>query len=121
MSATVSSWDQHGGGRRRDEGGAGRGRGTAEGGPGGGVESIGEEGEAMEKKIDQEIQNRQAGSDQIKYNGRRIIRAAQNMETMMMEKEERNIFDLKMVKEVVVKMEVEEGRVGIDVDDDDEA
>lgn len=45
MRAAVSSGVQQGGGRRREEvaGGAGRGRGTAEGG----LESVGEEGEAM--------------------------------------------------------------------------
>lgn len=50
IRAAVSSGVQHGGGRRREEvagGGAveGRGRGTAEGG----LESVGEEGEAMER------------------------------------------------------------------------
>lgn len=47
MRAAVSSGVQHGGGRRREEeGGAGRGRGTAEGG----LESVGEEGDAMVEK-----------------------------------------------------------------------
>ncbi|KAF7845019.1 putative linoleate 9S-lipoxygenase 5 [Senna tora] len=56
MSAMVSSWDQHGGGRRREDG---AGRGNAVRGTGGGVDSIGEEGEAMENSERDRKNNRE--------------------------------------------------------------